>query len=431
VTTGSTSIDTRVYTVFPWTNCTGSGQFEGAIGWLTTKSWGGADWHPDRPPKGIRYRDRDHPYQGRYSAYGQQWAPRRSKMEDHAYSMVGQRKFNGIASWTGPMGACAPGVDVKYSSGFEEAFGTAGPVQKWTSNDFLRLCEKLRESIAGSTFNLAVAAAEAAQSLTMIATAAVKLNNAYRSCRRGNLVGAWHGLTGHRPAAGRRVQLEEGERRARATLNSADTIARNWLELQYGWKPLLSDVFDACQSLAHFLNTPLQRSYRVSRSVKGFAVAGYFHGEYETQKVYTRVGLIARVKEASIPQLLGLTDPASLVWEKLPFSFVADWFLPIGSWLSSRGLASSLDATFVISRKVYYFVKGLKMKDSAPPGLFPGLQTEYSDESTAFSREVTNDLDIPFPLLVPLEKWGTWQHAANAVALLVSGNSSTGSSYRK
>lgn len=36
----------------------------------------------------------------------------------------------------------------------------------------------------------------------------------------------------------------------------------------------------------------------------------------------------------------GVTNPASLAWELLPFSFVVDWFLPVGDFLSS------LDAEF-------------------------------------------------------------------------------------
>ena len=32
---------------------------------------------------------------------------------------------------------------------------------------------------------------------------------------------------------------------------------------------------------------------------------------------------------------IGLTNPALLAWDVLPFSFVVDWFLPLGGYLSS------------------------------------------------------------------------------------------------
>jgi hypothetical protein len=31
---------------------------------------------------------------------------------------------------------------------------------------------------------------------------------------------------------------------------------------------------------------------------------------------------------------LGLTNPAALAWELVPFSFVADWFVPVGDYLN-------------------------------------------------------------------------------------------------
>jgi hypothetical protein len=31
---------------------------------------------------------------------------------------------------------------------------------------------------------------------------------------------------------------------------------------------------------------------------------------------------------------IGLTNPAGLAWELLPYSFVVDWFIPIGGWLN-------------------------------------------------------------------------------------------------
>lgn len=33
-------------------------------------------------------------------------------------------------------------------------------------------------------------------------------------------------------------------------------------------------------------------------------------------------------------QSLGLLDPLTLAWELIPFSFVVDWFLPVGTYLS-------------------------------------------------------------------------------------------------
>lgn len=47
---------------------------------------------------------------------------------------------------------------------------------------------------------------------------------------------------------------------------------------------------------------------------------------------------------------LGLSDPASIIWEAVPFSFVIDWFLPIGSWISGFNTLKNVE-----------FVKGYKL----------------------------------------------------------------------
>jgi hypothetical protein len=33
---------------------------------------------------------------------------------------------------------------------------------------------------------------------------------------------------------------------------------------------------------------------------------------------------------------LGLTNPALVAWELVPYSFVVDWFLPVGDWLQAQ-----------------------------------------------------------------------------------------------
>jgi hypothetical protein len=42
-----------------------------------------------------------------------------------------------------------------------------------------------------------------------------------------------------------------------------------------------------------------------------------------------------KAKAADLPGLFGLVNPFEVAWEIVPFSFVADWFLPIGRYLSA------------------------------------------------------------------------------------------------
>jgi hypothetical protein len=62
---------------------------------------------------------------------------------------------------------------------------------------------------------------------------------------------------------------------------------------------------------------------------------------------------------------LGLTNPALVGWELVPFSFVVDWFTPIGSWLESltafegyNVVAKSLSYTYSSIAYGEYLLKG-------------------------------------------------------------------------
>lgn len=56
---------------------------------------------------------------------------------------------------------------------------------------------------------------------------------------------------------------------------------------------------------------------------------------------------------------LGLTNPALVAWELVPYSFVVDWFLPIGDWLQAQtsllGLSfSDLSITTTITKRAQF-----------------------------------------------------------------------------
>jgi hypothetical protein len=120
-------------------------------------------------------------------------------------------------------------------------------------------------------------------------------------------------------------------------------IPRSWLEVQYGWKPLMSDIFGAAAHLSGPSRLPLVH-------VKGNAkdtteASGIWPARVGSSKVNYKCLTHHRVDcnlwyQLQSPVLaefssLGLVNPLEIVWELTPYSFVVDWFLPIGNWLSS------------------------------------------------------------------------------------------------
>lgn len=295
----------------------------------------------------------------------------------------------------------------------------------WSANDTIALQGKLRERIVGSSFDASVSLGEGRMALQMIGSTAIQLAAAITKLKRGDFIGAANALApsvhkgSDSPLTGKsksvREQLREEWLRKRDNRAYRKDISGKWLELQYGWMPLVQDVYAGAQALAKQLNEPLVRSYRARRRrfLQYTAVTG-ISGEAQG---YTRGQLKAILTEVDIVALNGLMDPSSMAWELLPWSFIADWFLPIGQYLSARGMAQSLTGTFVttISTKEIHKIYAYEQKT---PGFLikKGPASHYS--VTTVNRTVSTSLATPKPTFKPLADVPSWTRAANAVALL-------------
>jgi hypothetical protein len=273
-----------------------------------------------------------------------------------------------------------------------------------TANDQLRLVNKLKEQLQGSDFNMSVFLGEGHQTLRMIGDTAIKLAHAGHLVRRGDLSQAAS------------VLLAGSRQPVKARKSKSGTLASNWLELQYGWLPLLGDVRDGAQALAHQLNVPMRTTYRVKVNKKRSDVSTYSNGDvtYVIARDHTRY-LTARISEfdSSVPALLGLNDPELVAWELLPFSFVADWIIPIGSYLEARALSSRLTGKFITGDK-YSALSGPPTSATYGPG--PSSVCRRTVEY--FRGTPSTSLSVPMPNVKSLAEAASWQHCANGLALL-------------
>lgn len=131
-----------------------------------------------------------------------------------------------------------------------------------------------------------------------------------------------------------------------------DYMTSKWLEYRYGWTPLISTAYDALDQLNKQIYNKVytfsaragvrdtQRQVRVVNYVNNFP--------YVTSS--PNFGVLEETTEAEcswrcetqflfkLPQGQQIWDwtslnPASIAWELLPLSFVADWFISIGEYL--------------------------------------------------------------------------------------------------
>lgn len=383
-----------------------------------TKTWSGAD----RPKTYLKPTLVMFP--GSENLVRRIWVkpPKRAQLEvDHPYS----------CSWTvikDPRMTFRTGTPPTWHDGsVKSCFGGGSntPTNPLTSNDRNKTIAKLQDKIQGATFDLSVFLGESNQALAMIEDRATRLRKAFNAVKKGNLAQARHYLLVSKQRRSpsldawhaRRSEMRmSGNTKANALapVQTYKDVASNWLEMAYGWLPLVDDLYEAAKTISHFHDTAHTTTFKTGREVQGVKpvpqYTGYKWGMSDNRARYSIKAVITEVNHAT---LLGLTDPATVIWEKLPWSFVVDWAIPIGTYLNARKVASAVAGTFTISEKWWY-------KFGNPIGIgFTISAPSYYVEVGTFSRTVTGTLTPTRPSVKGFSESASWMRATNALALLV------------
>lgn len=248
----------------------------------------------------------------------------------------------------------------------------------------------------------------------MLKNACVSVYKAYRAFRRGNVREAYRALRDGNLANGRKLP----RRLPKGAYNHDPDQA--WLAIRYGWLPLLNDVYNVCDFLEARARKKESdfRIFKASRLVTSTFQRGGGQMPRSTEKWVHRYAVRAKVNTQWLSsfrdlQATGVMDPELVLWELLPYSFVIDWFIPVGTWLEARSALPRLGATYIITKKSSGSWGDLR---SAPlPGyrVAPNLSQVTSG---SFTRMVTTSWGVPLPTFRnPLK--GTWKHVVDAFAL--------------
>lgn len=289
------------------------------------------------------------------------------------------------------------------------------PSSLYTANQQISLVKRLKEEINGSGFDASVFLGTGHQSLTTITQSAIRIASAMRNVRKGNIGEALRDLRG---------KSYRGSN-FRKPVNTQAEFADAWLGIQYGWRPLIQDVYESGSFLANLLEVPFQFKCRVHKRIQASGDVQSSIGFTQWMSpIYTEdVWLTAILTEPpSIFFKLGLTNPANLAWELLPWSFVIDWFVPVGDYLDARGASSSLVGSFMTSRVAKSGGTGLALSANAV-SLYGIDSIRGASQCSTFAlkmeRTVGSSLPVPSPQFKSLSKIAGWQHCANSIALLV------------
>lgn len=271
----------------------------------------------------------------------------------------------------------------------------------------LRALERLVGQVRGHNWAPAVDLAELDQTIELARSTVLRFARSYRALRSRDVSGAIRHLFGNHP---------QGVKQP--TRLRSRSVSGQWLEMQYGWLPLMSSIHEAMLYHRSRERKSVQR-FRARWSQSGtigwggsgiLSVPGYCYRRGQI------LWFVEAVRGSELEQL-GFTNPSQVLWEKIPFSFVVDWFLPIGSYLDVRNYVSLIVGKQVRSGKTYGTVTGLPVYDTSGNNSYlvgNGFRYKY----LYFTRYVSPISQSDVPLLATFDAGGLrGKRIFNAVAL--------------
>lgn len=249
------------------------------------------------------------------------------------------------------------------------------------SSTYIRLnnlsYDKLRSKLY-ATAGLGVDLVEFNQSVRMITSTASTLLNFVKKLKRGDFVGAAQAL--------RMKYLPRG-------VSKAKSFGNNFLEYHFGWEPLVKNIFDAIDVMDDPKRwfTCQKAGAREPLIFNDFADLGSVTRESTGSGTVTVVqgARISGIKNIHTHTLeaLGLINPASLVWEVVPFSFVVDWFVNVGDYLRSytdfTGL--NIDSTYCVAYYEFSVNCVFRRKSDRALGWTNSTTYRYTERTTSLT----------------------------------------------
>lgn len=255
---------------------------------------------------------------------------------------------------------------------------------------------KLRAKIKQESFNLAQNLAEYRQACSMFGKFASDVVSVFHTLRSGRGFEKFI-----RALQSPRTRKEKA-------------LANRWLEYQFGLSPLMSDLYEASEWTANKIRQGFPRIAEASHTnrLRSVTNGGNNNGWaecrfYEERTVRKKAAYW--IRDESLAQLaqVGITNPALLAWELVPYSFVIDWAIPIGNWLSSLdALVAVRDMKIVVTD---YKFKKLESSDCC------GEHNKAQSYNRSSARTVQTTLGLPRLTYKPSE---SLKAVLNGLALL-------------
>jgi hypothetical protein len=284
----------------------------------------------------------------------------------------------------------------------------------WCANAFDECLTIARERLRDPKrrAHLGAAIITTRQTAREVARNATNILQAYKDLRNGNFA-----------KAARQLGLSPKD------IATGGSIADAWLQWIYGIKPMLADIHDECNQMVNTYRDegfPITVSCirKVSHQTEP-STTSTFNERWHCTGL-AKVSYRANISNSYFDGLdeSGVLNPLSILWEAVPFSFIVDWFVPVGNVLESLTATAGLDYAWGYADEVQESHFEAHLQHWGLPGVYTIVDPGVAKVGVySFHRRTMSDFAMPALYAVGNPFSDT--HVANAVALIrnMAGNS--------
>lgn len=268
----------------------------------------------------------------------------KQRLPDHPFSLFTWEKNGSLVSFGTTSFHPTTGKMTTFNNTVDDPAYWASMVEPPPLTTQVELVQKLVKKQRGEAVNHPVAILEARKTASMVTSRAIDLVNLLRALRRGDVGRFLDGLKEAVSGPDRRRSVKIFNKQY--GVDPSRAAANIWLEYQYGWTPFMNDVHNSFNVLTELTEQPFAQDGRTRVKVFRGSNEPYLADPALTAnnpRLLQRE-VVRREWRRAVwhwypvlgywPAKFGALNPATIAWELIPFSFIADWFLPIGDYLA-------------------------------------------------------------------------------------------------